>query len=318
MRLLFASVFLLFTATAPCAAGGSAIQFPVLKPIVKIHYDPGKIEYRYQDENIKCGEQSADGCTHTSWNNSIRISPFLYGQSEKEVPVVIDLFLGFKPFLIDVSTRHPMKSCRFDQVVKHELTHVALHRRTMEKYKKHMAAEMLAVVGDDAGLSLAEIKRRAHAGFFNVWKKYHEEDDRQQGLLDGPDHYAYQWKYCHEKAREKAREKMREQNKEISEKQKRIKENVEKGREERNLQRGMILQKFAKNEIEAGETSFNDEYGYRHKMTLKKSGGQAVCVEKIITDTGVFHETSVLPLSDDAGAMPFSEVRLPPFLTIRH
>ena len=302
MRSFFALI-VFFTVAAPAFAG---------VPVVKIHYDIGKIEYRHQNEKIKCGDSDAAGCTYSLTKCQIDVAK---GENGK---TVIDMYIGFQPFLIDISTKYQPGTCEFDQIVKHELTHVALHRRTMEKYKKHMAAEILAVVGDDAGLSLAEIRRRAHAGFFNVWKKYHEEDDRQQGLLDGPDHYAYQWKYCHEKAREKAREKMREQYKEISEKQKRIKENVEKGREERNLQRGMILQKFAKNEIEAGETSFNDEYGYRHKMTLKKSGGQAVCVEKIITDTGVFHETSVLPLSDDAGAMPFSEVRLPPFLTIRH
>ena len=285
-------------------------------PIVKIHYDIGKIEYRHQDEMIKCGEGEAyaGGCTHTNYKQSQ-----IHVEKGEDGKTVIDMHIGFKRFLIDISTKFQPDTCEFDQIVKHELTHVALHRKTLEKYKTAMAAEMLAVIGDDTGLSISEIANRAKGAFEKVFENYRKEDERQQGLLDGPDHYAYQWEHnCVEKKtcggieRDKRTSgKMakigKKNTKERTEKDKEIRENVEKGRKERSEKRLLILQKLMKNEVAEGETSFKDEYGYMHTMSLSKKNGYARCLEAIYAQGNNFLENSIMRYSAPGSADAISQ-----------
>ena len=191
MRSLFALIFSLFVAQSPCFA-----EEPVypIKVTVKTHYDPGKIEYRYKYGNLAevCGHPQAAGCTHPIYTG------YPVFQIRPDGTVDIDLYFIFKPFLIDVSTQFKPNTCEFDQILKHELTHVALCRKTMEKYKTFIAAEVLTVAQNRRFLPWAVFQRAIRQAFDAAFKNFQKELDRQNALLDGPEHYDYQWKHnCH-------------------------------------------------------------------------------------------------------------------------
>ena len=165
----------------------------IKEPEVVVNYDPGIIQYRYRNGDIKCGDAPPDhvaGCTHSQ-----PFYDFDYDDSPQgEDKIVINL--GFRPFFVDLSTEYEFGSCRFNIPLKHELTHVALYRSVMEKYVKIIGAGVKQRVIDERQKGNPYIKAAIWDSLKSTFKDFQKDSEKQNALLDK--NYVYQWNQCDE------------------------------------------------------------------------------------------------------------------------
>ena len=157
---------------------------------VKVNYDEGKIRYRYRNKTLE--DPQAAGLTYSFPASSMTM------QYSHDAGMLVTLNMGFEPFLVDISTKYSMNTCSFDMILKHELTHVALHRSVMERYVKVVAAAIKVRYLEEweKGKKLSEVMKSLEETFNAAMERYKEDSEQQNKLLDGKDHYSYQWKQC--------------------------------------------------------------------------------------------------------------------------
>lgn len=159
---------------------------------VKVNYNEGAVHYRYRYKTLKNPEAAGLTFPETDISMSMKYS--------SDTGMLVTLNMGFKPFLVDISTKYPMNTCGFDMILKHELTHVALYRSVMERYIKVVAAALKVRYLEEweKGKKLSEVTKSLSETFNASIERYREDVKKQNELLDGDDHYSYQWKQCHE------------------------------------------------------------------------------------------------------------------------
>lgn len=163
-----------------------------IKPEISLKTDPGKISYVHQNKTVICNGVPAAGCTSSIiYMEPLRVDLTPRGEIKK-----IHLALGIENLVVEVSSQYLKGTCEFDLVLKHELTHVAVARRVLDRYAPEMAkallleAESLPVPVNQARYN--QLLARAQ-NFFNRMVR---EKERQDDLLDAPGSNVYQWSQC--------------------------------------------------------------------------------------------------------------------------
>lgn len=159
------------------------------KPEIKIEFEHKEVEFVLKDGAFKCSSGvDAAGCTH--YNQYIQI------EVDCSKPKITLKGIESEAF-IELNKQYPKGSCRFDTVLKHELTHLALHRKT-QKIVLDAAAQEAASVFEtmQQKASCSEIE----TVIFALERKYDDifwkEDRKQNALIDGKGHYDYQSEQC--------------------------------------------------------------------------------------------------------------------------
>lgn len=161
------------------------------QPTIDIKVERKEVEYVLKDGIFQCASEkaTADGCTRykTSWSAAVDCAKPSVALTAKEIEVVIDL-----------NKRHPKGSCFFDLNLKHELTHLSLNRKTLDTVLKTAASEILTAFQamQRQGNSCEEIKRSVFEQVRKYAAVFSKEQDRQNNLIDGAEHYKYQSEQC--------------------------------------------------------------------------------------------------------------------------
>lgn len=169
-----------------------------VKPVISIKIDEGTPRYVYERERIECSGNSerTAGCTHTS--------PYIeYGDIRYTSDgglAGLELRFGLKDVMIEISTKMKKGTCEFDTVVKHELTHLNLHRRVLKHHAAEIAKSVLAALERmPPSVALQKewdvIGKVVKAGF----KRMNDDIDRNDALMDSAGAYVHQYDHCYGK-----------------------------------------------------------------------------------------------------------------------
>lgn len=153
-----------------------------VKPVISIKIDEGTPRYVYEKKHIECvGGAVAWGCTHAS--------PYMEYDDIQYAPdgslSGLELRFGLKDVMIEISTEVEKGSCEFDVTVKHELTHLNLHRRVLKHYAAEIAKSVLAVLDRMPPYATLEKRWDAIGKVVNAdWKRMNDDIDRKSALID--------------------------------------------------------------------------------------------------------------------------------------
>ena len=196
------------------------------KPSVEIVMPNPKVTFTKRpttdcDDNPILNGSVAAGCTrpHFVWEVSVDCA------SEK-----ITLTVGFSKMEVQIREKYyQMGTLSFDQMIKHELTHVSLYRNVAKKYAQSTAAACLLRFEKlkKQGKGCGQIQREISALFFDYMDRMIEEAHRQNSLIDGGENYAYQHRQVAELERKQEEEKA-----ELRRKQEEEKAELERKQEE--------------------------------------------------------------------------------------
>ncbi len=160
------------------------------KPKVVLNINMGDVKYLYRRrEDLECENDNVGGCAHIE----MYYSPQLMQTGSD---TVFQVEIGFKDFVVEVSSDYPKGSCKFNLVLKHELTHVAFARAALERYAHEMGAALLAEAERmRTPFSNHDFNRLVRVGYkhFVEINKIQEE---QHNLMDSKGNNAYQWEQC--------------------------------------------------------------------------------------------------------------------------
>lgn len=161
------------------------------QPKVNITVERKEVEYVLKDGKFSCSSEkaTADGCTHyiSAWDVSVDCSKPSVTLTAKEETVKIDL-----------NKRHPKGSCPFDLVLKHELTHLSLSRKTQDVFLANAAAAVFVTFQSmqRQDNSCGAIEFSVTKQVYEYYNKYVRDITRRHDLIDGTDHYKYQYEQC--------------------------------------------------------------------------------------------------------------------------
>ena len=166
------------------------------KPKMSVRIDEGRPVYIHKNRKFDCSGavNHGGGCTRVVFYASIgnlELTPI--GSIRK-----IDLQIGLQKIEVEISSDLKKGSCLFDAVLKHELTHLALHRRILNRFAPEIAKAVLAVIETfPAPLTQAHINKinKVLNGFVS---RMMAEDTRQNELMDSQDAYLHLQKQCEE------------------------------------------------------------------------------------------------------------------------
>ena len=157
-----------------------------------------QIDFDLSQPVTNCGPNAA-GCTM-----SVAYAPSIRVDCNTET-IVLD-FSRFS-FLIQIANEYKKGTPEFDYLVKHELTHVALHQRVVEKFYQPIASAVL--LRFEKSLKEKKTCQQSQQDVFDVFNEYierlKEETDKQNSLIDSDENYDYQWRQVYRNKREKNR-----------------------------------------------------------------------------------------------------------------
>ena len=195
--LIFAAMFCLFF-PLPVLAAGRSSSVPAVKPEINVEIDNGKPAYLYKNKKVPCGDGSDGhtlGCTRVSFYAEMRGAEMTPDGALKK----IKLLIGLKNVEVELSSELVKGSCLFDVVLKHELTHLALHRGILKRFSPEIAKAVLSAA-DKIPVPLTQ------SGFDKLAKVLHSyadkmmrEDERQNNLMDSSNAYRFQQEQCRKK-----------------------------------------------------------------------------------------------------------------------
>lgn len=181
-------IFLLMIfAALPAQAKPCAVKADVS---LTVNYDRGKVRYRHKVENPLPNDPRVAGCTQSQMYGAVEIR----GRSDGVYEIVLNV--GFKPFFVDISSKAAFGSCDFDLILKHELTHVALHRAVMEQYIRVIGASLKRRLESELrkGKPFQQAAVSVKKSFDDSFAAFVRDANAQNALLDK--NYAYQWGQC--------------------------------------------------------------------------------------------------------------------------
>lgn len=174
-------------------AAGIRAKAEKVKPEISVKIDEGQPRYLYKDKVIRCAHLGhADGCTRASIYaqiHSVELTPD--GALKK-----LSLQIGLKDVEIELSSELEKGSCFFDVALKHELTHLALHRKIVKRFATEIAKAVLSVAETmPSPITQAQFNRIGSI-LNNYVNRMMEENGKQNALIDSDNAYLYQWKQC--------------------------------------------------------------------------------------------------------------------------
>lgn len=97
-------------------------------PKVSVAYQPQNTAFSFKDGNVLCRGADTLSCTYFGATFSVETD---CGKSR------ISLKVADSPKMtVELSSLYPKGSCRFDRILKHELTHVDLYRKSLNAFIK--------------------------------------------------------------------------------------------------------------------------------------------------------------------------------------
>ena len=160
------------------------------KPKIKIEVKRKEVEfYPKEKSQLTCGVDWAAGCAH--YQPDIK---FIMDCQKPEVLLKVTEIVH----AVEFDKAFPKGSCAFDKILKHELTHLSLYRKTLDKVLNAAANEVASVVEamQRLGSSCSEIERTVYVLENKYENTFWKEADKQHDLIDGKEHYDYQWEQC--------------------------------------------------------------------------------------------------------------------------
>ncbi len=164
------------------------------KPKMAVRIDEGRPVYIHSNKKFDCSGavNHGGGCTRVVFFaeiNGIKLTP---AGTVSE----IGLLIGLKNIEVEVSSELQKGSCLFDAVLKHELTHLALHRRILSRFAPEIAKAVLSVVETlSAPLTQLQLDKinKVLLGFVD---RMMAEDKKQNELMDTQDAYIHLQNQC--------------------------------------------------------------------------------------------------------------------------
>lgn len=183
--LVFACLAVLF---APKAA------FARQQPELTLEIDEGKPTFLHNRKSFDCanGVNHGGGCT--------RVHFYVETTGVKPAPDggigAVTLKVGLRNVEVELSNDLKKGSCLFNATLKHELTHLALHRNVLRKFAPEIAKAALATIEKmPPPLTAAQVKK-----LNGVLKRQVDhmiaQDREQNALMDSDAAYLYQDKQC--------------------------------------------------------------------------------------------------------------------------
>ena len=166
------------------------------KPEIAVDIDEGKPSFIHRNRGVPCtgGANHTVGCTRVFFYAELGGAEMTPAGGIKN----IRLQIGLRNVEVELSSDLKKKTCLFDAVLKHELTHLALHRRVLKRFAPEIAKAVLSVAENQPPPFHKQFDKIS-----KVLKEYVErmmkEDERQNALMDSNDAYRYQQKQCERK-----------------------------------------------------------------------------------------------------------------------
>ena len=183
------------------------------KPEISVEIDEGEPKFiqKNQDISLSCKSDHAAGCMRSrfygkmspEWTKIKKITERTTKRTKiKKITFQwilkkIQLKIGLKDVEIELSTKYKKETCGFDLVLKHELTHLALHRAVLKRFAPEIAKAVLSVAEENmSGLSQQAQTDRINNVLNEYMERMKQEAARQDALMDSTESYGYQWKQC--------------------------------------------------------------------------------------------------------------------------
>lgn len=175
-------------------AGGYAAA---VKPVVSVKIDEGTPRYIYENKNFECSGAHGEnlGCTRVHFYvgyDNVMVAPdgTLAG---------LELLVGLKNVEVEVSTELEKGSCLFNATLKHELTHLNLHRRVLKYHAPEIAKSVLAALDKmqpplTLKKAMSAVDRVTSAGL----KRMMADDSQKNALMDTDGAYIHVNRQCPE------------------------------------------------------------------------------------------------------------------------
>ena len=166
------------------------------KPELVVRIDEGQPNYIHKNKKFNCSGSvnHAGGCTRVIFYAALGGLKLTSDGLIRE----ITLFIGLKDVEVEISSDLKKGSCLFDAVLKHELTHLALHRRILKRFAPEMAKAVLSVVESmSSPLTQTQVNKidQVLQGFVS---RMMAEDKKQNDLMDSQEAYRHLQNQCQE------------------------------------------------------------------------------------------------------------------------
>ena len=179
-----------------CFPAAGIVQASPSKPEVIIVPVKTNIRFFSEHEIENCGKDAA-GCVTSFFKKGVYVDC----HSNK-----ITLEFGYIEHHVHISDRFEKGTLEFDNVLKHELTHINLYQGVVKRFYEPVALACLLSYEKSykQGKKCGEIRGDVKRTFDEYIKKLHEESTRQNNLIDGKENYQYQWEQVRRYVKEKA------------------------------------------------------------------------------------------------------------------
>jgi len=190
MKRFFYIVLSFVSALFPAFAKAAEEQ---IKPEIVIKIDEGTPKYIYKNKRVQCTLKGhSDGCTRVVFYAQLKSSEITTDGVLKKLMLQI----GLRDVEIEVSSDLQKESCLFNVVLKHELTHLALHRKILKRFAPEIAKAVLSVA-EKMPPPITQMQFDRIAGVLNKYiDRMMREDRKQNALMDSNSAYRYQSEQC--------------------------------------------------------------------------------------------------------------------------
>lgn len=163
---------------------------PQIKPELSVEVDEGTPKFIHKRPQFPCsnGINHGGGCTRVEFYAVIKGGKMTRGGAYEK----LQLKIGLKNIEVELSSELQKGTCLFDVVLKHELTHLALHRNVLKRFAPEIAKAVLST----AERFQTKQAERISEVLKDYTRRMSEEDDKQNALMDTTDSYIYQQKQC--------------------------------------------------------------------------------------------------------------------------
>jgi len=194
-KIFFALLLTVFALSVDAYAAERFASAEKIKPEIAVKIDEGEASFLFNRKRVTCSHAShVLGCTRVRFYAVIAGSEITPDGELKK----LSLQVGLRDVVIELSSELEKGTCLFDAVLKHELTHLALHRSVLKRFAPEIAKAVLSVAENfQPPFTQTQFNRIA-----KVLKDYSNrmvrEDDRQNAMMDTTDAYAFQQKQCYQ------------------------------------------------------------------------------------------------------------------------
>ena len=166
-------------------------------PKVTVDYQPQKTIYRQNEPEITCYGKKTLSCTHYSVAFS--------ADTDCETSRIVLTVTEPQPMTAELSSAYPKGNCFFDQILKHELSHIETYKTVLESFIRQASEEIEKVYASgQRGLKKCEdIQNEIKSLTDSFAQRYAEEAQEENDKKDaGKGPHPYDFGICQPQAEE--------------------------------------------------------------------------------------------------------------------